>query len=67
MLAYTSTILSEAGYRIGRYVSPTVISYLERIQMNGRWISEEEFAELTEKVKEAIARLKAAGRISRQF
>ena len=61
VLAYTSTILSEAGYRIGRYVSPTVISYLERIQMNGRWISEEEFAELTEKVKEAIARLKAAG------
>ena len=59
VLAYTSTILSEAGYRIGRYVSPTVISYLERIQMNGRWISEEEFAELTEKVKEAIARLKA--------
>ena len=43
VLAYTSTILSEAGYRIGRYVSPTVISYLERIQMNGRWISEEEF------------------------
>ena len=54
VLAYTSTILSEAGYRIGRYVSPTVISYLERIQMNGRWISEEEFAELTEKVKAAL-------------
>ena len=46
---------------IAGVVSPTVISYLERIQMNGRWISEEEFAELTEKVKEAIARLKAAG------
>ena len=28
VLAYTSTILSEAGYRTGRYVSPTVISYL---------------------------------------
>ena len=26
VLAYTSTILSEAGYRIGRYVSPTVVS-----------------------------------------
>ena len=24
VLAYTSTILSEAGYRTGRYVSPTV-------------------------------------------
>ena len=61
VLAYTSTILSEAGYRTGRYVSPTVISYLERIQIDGTWISEDEFAELTEKVKEAIARMKAAG------
>ena len=61
VLAYTSTILSEAGYRIGRYVSPTVVSYLERIQVDGEWIPETEFAELTEVVKHAIARLKAAG------
>ena len=33
MLAYTSMILSKAGYKTGRYVSPTVISYLEKIQM----------------------------------
>lgn len=61
VLACTSTILSKAGYRTGRYVSPTVISYLERIQIDGKWITEEEFAKLTEKVKEAIARMKAAG------
>ncbi|MGE9301571.1 bifunctional folylpolyglutamate synthase/dihydrofolate synthase [Mediterraneibacter faecis] len=61
VLAYTSTILSEAGYRTGRYVSPTVISYLERIQIDGTWISEDEFAELAEKVKEAIARMEAVG------
>ena len=61
VLAYTSTILSEAGYRTGRYVSPTVISYLERIQIDGTWIPEDEFAELTEEVKEAIARMEAAG------
>ena len=40
VLAYTSTILSEAGYRTGRYVSPTVMSYLEKIQVDGTWISE---------------------------
>lgn len=56
VLAYTSTILSEAGYRIGRYVSPTVVSYLERIQVDGRWISEEKFAEKTAQVRDAIAR-----------
>ena len=53
VLAYTSTILSEAGYRIGRYVSPTVVSYLERIQVDAEWISEEDFAELTEKIGRA--------------
>lgn len=61
VLAYTSMILSEAGYRIGRYVSPTVVSYLERIQVDAEWIPEEKFAELTERVRDAIARLEAAG------
>ncbi len=61
VLAYTSTILSEAGYRTGRYVSPTVISYLERIQINGEWITQYEFAELVKEVQKAIARMKAQG------
>lgn len=62
VLAYTSTILSEAGYKVGKYVSPTVISYLERIQVNGQWISEDAFARLTKKIQEAIARMAAAGK-----
>ena len=62
VLAYTSTILSEAGYRTGRYVSPTVVSYLEKIQIDGTWIPEESFAECTAKVRDAIARLEKAGR-----
>ena len=62
VLAYTSTILSEAGYRTGRYVSPTVVAYLERIQIDGMWIPEEKFAENTAKVRDAIVRLEAAGK-----
>ena len=61
VLAYTSTILSEAGYRIGRYVSPTVVSYRERIQVDGVMISKHAFAKETEKVQDAIVRLKEAG------
>lgn len=53
VLAYTSTILSEAGYRTGRYVSPTVVSYLERIQVDEEWIPEDAFARLTEIVQRA--------------
>ena len=51
VLAYTSMILSKAGYKTGRYVSPTVISYLEKIQIDGKWISESEFAEIMEEIK----------------
>lgn len=64
VLAYTSTILSKAGYRVGRYLSPTVVSYLERIQVDGQWIPRDAFARLTALVKEAIARMEAAGETS---
>ncbi|RHR22929.1 bifunctional folylpolyglutamate synthase/dihydrofolate synthase [Clostridium sp. AF19-22AC] len=64
VLAYTSTILSEAGYRTGRYVSPTVVSYLERIQVDGEWIPEEDFAGLVEEVQKAIARMETSGEAS---
>lgn len=64
VLAYTSTILSEAGYRTGRYVSPTVVSYLERIQVDGKDIPKDEFAILVEEVQKAIARIEAKGEAS---
>jgi dihydrofolate synthase/folylpolyglutamate synthase len=64
ILAYTSTILKEAGYRTGRYISPTVVSYRERIQTDEEWISEEAFARITEIVQKAIAHMEAAGKAS---
>lgn len=61
VLAFTSTILSEAGFRTGRYISPTVVSYLERIQIDGKWIPETEFTELVEEIQKAIVRMEAKG------
>ena len=53
-LAFISTILKYAGYRVGRYISPTVICYRERIQINEEYITEEALARLTEKVAKAV-------------
>ncbi len=64
VLAYISSILTEAGYRTGRYVSPTVVSYLERISVDQQWIKEDEFACLVEKVQKATARMKERGESS---
>ena len=64
VLAYISTILSEVGFCVGRYVSPTVVGYLEKIQVNGSWIPEEVFTELVEEVQKAIVRMETNGKAS---
>ena len=38
VLAYLSTILTGAGYRTGRYISPPLFSYRERIQVDQVYI-----------------------------
>ena len=61
VLAYTSTVLKEAGYKVGRYISPTIYSYRERIQVNEQYISREDLARLTERIYEAGQAMVADG------
>lgn len=51
VLAYVSTVLKCAGYKVGRYISPTIREYRERIQVNSRMITQKTLCELLEKVK----------------
>lgn len=44
-LAYISTVLACAGYRVGRYISPVIFDYRERIQVNGRNITKKALCE----------------------
>lgn len=60
-LAFISTILQAAGYRVGRYVSPTIFEYRERIQVDGKMISKVALGELMEQVKVACERMVARG------
>lgn len=53
ILAYVSTILKEAGYRVGRYISPTIFEYRERIQVNEAYIPEEAVARLAKRIYQA--------------
>lgn len=61
ILSYTKNILMDAGYRVGCYCSPSVFGYLERFQIDGEWMAEEEFPELVQKVKDAADRMTAKG------
>ena len=53
VLAFLSTVLTESGYRVGRYISPTLFSYRERIQVDGEYIEKEPLARLVTRIREA--------------
>lgn len=51
--AMTAQILQEAGYRTGMFISPYLMEFEERIQVNGEPISKERLCRLAERVKKA--------------
>jgi dihydrofolate synthase/folylpolyglutamate synthase len=53
--AYLSSILTEAGYRVGRYTSPHLVNWTERICLNEQPIESKVLVELLKDIQEAIA------------
>lgn len=48
--AMLSSILQEAGYKVGLYTSPHIIEYTERIKIDGKEIEKDVFAKLFEEI-----------------
>ena len=61
ILAYVSTVLQCAGWKVGRYISPTIMEYLERFQIDGAYMPKEMLAPIVEEVKQAAERMQAKG------
>lgn len=61
VIAYLYTVLSEAGYHVGRYISPTIYSYRERIEAAGRKIGREKFAEYITEISKVIEKMTEDG------
>jgi dihydrofolate synthase/folylpolyglutamate synthase len=61
VLALCSSALREAGYRVGETPKPHLVSYRERVQVDGRPIDEASFARLVERV------LPIADRVARRL
>ena len=55
--AMISAALIAKGYKTGLYISPFIIEFCERIQISGKYIEKQELAILTDKVKNACAKL----------
>ena len=59
--AFIDSALRQAGMRVGRYISPALYAYLERFQINGAYMPEEEFAQLLARVREACDNMEEKG------
>lgn len=55
--AFIASMLSAAGYRVGLYTSPHLISFTERIRINGTPITEAKVVELARRVRTGYQRL----------
>ncbi|MCI8274888.1 MAG: hypothetical protein HFI66_04640, partial [Lachnospiraceae bacterium] len=60
-LAFAASVCQAAGFRVGRYHSPSVFSYCEKIQVNGASIREEEAARLISRVRQVSEEMEAEG------
>lgn len=52
--AYSAAVLAAAGYRVGRYTSPHLVSWCERITLNGTPIQPEVLVEILHQIEPVI-------------
>ncbi len=61
VVAMVTSVLENATLKVGRFVSPHLIDYTERIYFGGKDISREDFAKAATIVKEAADRIREEG------
>jgi dihydrofolate synthase / folylpolyglutamate synthase len=54
--AVISSVLQSAGFRVGLFTSPHLISFTERIRINGNQISEDGVIDLASEIKDVVSR-----------
>ncbi len=65
--AMTAAILQRAGYKTGRYVSPFVLDFRERMMVNGRMITQEELLAVVNRVYPSVRRMEEEGTPPTEF
>lgn len=65
--AYLARILQEAGFKTGLFISPYVLEFRERFQINGQMIPPQELADIVEQVYPVVLQMKAEDKIITEF
>lgn len=66
-VAMLASVLSTAGYKTGRYISPYVLEFRERMMINGKMIGKKRLAKIVEQVKEKADELMESGCVLNAF
>ena len=59
--------LTKAGYKTGMFISPYVIDFRERFQIDGKMIEEAELAAIVEQIYPVVMQMKDEGKIITEF
>ncbi|HSR13968.1 MAG TPA: bifunctional folylpolyglutamate synthase/dihydrofolate synthase, partial [Thermodesulfobacteriota bacterium] len=59
--AFLDSILRSAGFRVGLYTSPHLVSFTERIRVNGAPIPERDVVRLTRQIRPFVEEMERAG------
>ena len=59
--AMLASILTQAGYRTGLYTSPHLLSPMERLQVDGKPMAENDFSRLVAMIRPEVAAVNASG------
>ncbi|MCB2307517.1 bifunctional folylpolyglutamate synthase/dihydrofolate synthase [Clostridium estertheticum] len=62
--AMVSSILVEAGYKVGSYISPFIEEFEERIQINNKNISKDDLSDIITEVSKAVEKIVELGYIN---
>ncbi|MBU3100154.1 MULTISPECIES: bifunctional folylpolyglutamate synthase/dihydrofolate synthase [Clostridium] len=62
--AMVSSILVEAGYKVGSYISPFIEEFEERIQINNKNISKDDLSDIITEVSKAVEKVVELGYIN---
>lgn len=58
---FLAEILKAAGYMVGRFISPTILDYRERIQNDGCWISKNQVADYMTRIRKVCDEMMQEG------
>ena len=65
--ALLSSVLRKAGFRTGLFISPFVLEFRERFQINGEMIPREELASIVDEIYPVVLQMKEEGKIITEF